>query len=44
LTFVRLSWSRITNKLAINWQTFAQVCIYLEQPLTGSTTLASVDV
>jgi len=25
LSFVRLSWGRTTDKLAINWQNFAQV-------------------
>jgi len=30
LSFVRLSWGRTTDKLAINWQDFAQVGLELK--------------
>jgi len=30
LSFVGLSWSRITDKLAINWQNFARVQLQLK--------------
>jgi len=30
LSFVSLSWSKITDKLAINWQNFARVRIQLK--------------
>jgi len=26
LSFVRLSWNKITDMLVINWQNFAEVC------------------
>jgi len=30
LSFIRLSWSKTTDKLAINWQNFAQVGLQLK--------------
>jgi len=36
LSFVRLSWIRITDKLAIHWQGFAQVRLQLKLALSLS--------
>jgi len=30
LSFVKISWGKITEKLAINWQNFAQVALQLK--------------